>query len=95
MTPTDFGLRAAKPRHAALLDWLAVELIESGWSMKKLHRWIVTSSAYKMRSEHKDNRPKCIAADPENKYLWRMNARRPGGGGRPRYPCCTPPATSI
>jgi hypothetical protein len=74
--PTDFGLRAPKPRHAALLDWLAAEFVQTGWSMKKLHKLVVTSAAYRMRSEHTDNRPECVAADPENKYLWRMNARR-------------------
>jgi mono/diheme cytochrome c family protein len=73
---TDFGLRAARPRHSELLDWLAVELRESGWSMKKFHRLIVTSSAYRMRSEHRDNRAGNAAADPENQFLWRMNARR-------------------
>src|SRR6185503_16504508 len=42
----DFGLRAEKPPQVALLDWLAVEFVESGWSMKKLHRLMVTSAAY-------------------------------------------------
>jgi hypothetical protein len=72
----DFGLRAAKPRHAALLDWLAVEFRETGWSMKRLHRLMVTSAAYRMRSEHRDNRAANVAADGENRYLWRMNSRR-------------------
>jgi hypothetical protein len=84
---TDFGLRAARPRHAALLDWLAVEFREptwaspgrqpeGAWSMKHLHRLIVTSAAYRMRSEHRDNRAANVTADPENKYLWRANSHR-------------------
>ena len=46
----DFGLRTARPVHHQLLDWLAVELMESGWSMKHIHRLIVTSETYRMRS---------------------------------------------
>ena len=49
-TVTDFGRNGAKPTHPELLDWLAVELIESGWSMKHLHRLIVTSAAYRRSS---------------------------------------------
>ena len=47
---SDFGLRSARPELVDLLDWLAVELMESGWSLKHLHRLIVTSEAYRMRS---------------------------------------------
>jgi hypothetical protein len=69
---TDFGLRSPHPRHAALLDWLAVEFRESGWSVKKLHRLIVTSAAYRMKS---DGRPANAAIDPDNHLLWRANPR--------------------
>lgn len=72
----DFGLRTPQPRHAVLLDWLAAEFRDSGWSMKHLHRLIVTSAAYRMRSEHRVNNPANLKIDPENKYLWRMNAGR-------------------
>ena len=47
---TDFGRNGAKPTHPELLDWLAVELMDSGWSMKHLHRLIVTSAAYRRAS---------------------------------------------
>jgi mono/diheme cytochrome c family protein len=47
---TDFGLNGAKPTHPELLDWLAVELMENGWSMKHVHRLIVTSAAYRRAS---------------------------------------------
>ena len=43
----DFGRRAERPEHLALLDYLAVELVESGWSLKHLHRLLVTSDAYR------------------------------------------------
>lgn len=49
-TPNDFGLSGSMPEHAELLDWLAAELIRSDWSLKHIHRLIVTSHAYKQRS---------------------------------------------
>ncbi|MBI2948051.1 MAG: DUF1553 domain-containing protein [Verrucomicrobia bacterium] len=53
----DFGRKGAAPTHPELLDWLAAELMESGWSMKHLHRLIVTSSAYRMSSSVAEVRP--------------------------------------
>jgi hypothetical protein len=72
-TPSDFGLRGETPTHPQLLEWLAVRLIEQGWSLKKLHRSIMTSATYMQRS---DNRPECMTADPTNALLWKMNRRR-------------------
>lgn len=72
-TVFDFGRGGAAPTHPELLDWLAVELIESGWSMKHLHRLIVTSEAY-VRSSRSD--PAAAEVDPENRLLWRMNTGR-------------------
>ena len=72
----DFGLRSPKPRHAALLDWLAVELVESGWSMKHLHRLMVTSAAYRRASSTREANPRNVEIDPDNLRLWRMNTRR-------------------
>jgi hypothetical protein len=71
----DFGLNGARPTHPELLDWLAVELIESGWSMKHLHRLIVTSAAYRRASSVGDAEAN-VEVDPENKLLWRMNPGR-------------------
>ncbi len=71
-TPNDFGTRGERPSHPELLDWLAVELIESGWSLKHIHRLIVRSNAYRMASIT----AKPQAADPDNRLLWRMNRRR-------------------
>lgn len=71
----DFGRNGAKPTHPALLDWLAVELMDSGWSLKHLHKLIVTSAAYR-RSSSANGAEKWPAIDPENQLLWRMNAGR-------------------
>jgi hypothetical protein len=73
----DFGLRTPRPAHADLLDWLAVELMENGWSMKHLHRLIVTSHAWRLASSSGSSADSTnLAIDPDNHYLWRSNARR-------------------
>ncbi|EKK04325.1 protein containing planctomycete cytochrome C domain protein [Rhodopirellula baltica SH28] len=69
----DFGLRSSPPSHPELLDWLASEFIEQGWSMKWLHRTITTSHTYQQSS---DLREDAFAIDPENRWLWRQNRRR-------------------
>jgi hypothetical protein len=74
-TVANFGLAGKLPTHPELLDWLAVEFMESGWSMKHLHRLLVTSQAYRLASQARPDDPR-LAADPENRYLWRMNPRR-------------------
>ena len=65
----DFGRHGAKPTHPQLLDWLAAELMENGWSMKHLHRLIVTSSAYRMSSSLA-NADEQRSRDPDNQLLW-------------------------
>lgn len=72
LVPTvfDFGRRAPRPANPELLDWLASEFIESGWSMKALHRLIVTSAAYRRSSSLVDAGPNS-ERDPENRYWWR------------------------
>ncbi|MEO2046171.1 MAG: DUF1549 domain-containing protein [Pirellulales bacterium] len=72
----DFGLRSPRPRHADLLDWLAVELIENNWSMKHLHRLIVSSRTWQLTSSAGDQGVANLEIDRDNKYLWRMNLRR-------------------
>jgi hypothetical protein len=72
-TPSDFGLNGAKPSHPELLDLLADELVRSGWSMKHLHRLIVTSSTYCQASTA--NR-EGLAADAGSRLLWRYAPRR-------------------
>lgn len=72
----DFGLRAKPPEHLALLDYLAAELMESGWSMRALHRLIATSNAYQMTATTADADAHTLATDPTNEFYWRMNTRR-------------------
>ena len=77
LVPTvfDFGRKGTPPTHPELLDWLASELMDNGWSMKHLHRLIVTSSAYRLSSSvaAADGN---AAKDPENVHLWRRNPIR-------------------
>src|SRR5262249_48206140 len=72
----DFGLTGNPPPHPELLDWLATEFVNSGWSMKKIHRLMITSSAYRMRSTAGPSINPDSTIDRENQYLWRMNPRR-------------------
>jgi hypothetical protein len=72
-TPSDFGTRSDPPTNPQLLDYLASRFVEEGWSIKKLHRWIMLSSTYRQGSE---NDSRAVRVDPENKYLWRMNRQR-------------------
>jgi hypothetical protein len=72
----DFGLRTPQPEHKKLLDWLAVELMESDWSLKHLHRLILTSQAFRMRAGDGGAGDPNTRIDPDNKYIWRMNTRR-------------------
>jgi len=74
-TMFDFGRKGAAPTHPELLDWLAVEFMEHGWSMKHLHRLIVTSAAYRMSSSLTGSAA-AAAADPDNHYLWRRQPIR-------------------
>ena len=71
-TPNNFGALGQRPTHPALLDWLSKRFIDSGWSLKKLHREIVLSSTYRQDS----NAPESVATDPENKLFGRFNRRR-------------------
>lgn len=72
-TPADFGALGSPPSHPELLDWLAVEFIESGWSLKHLHRLIVGSTTYRqgLRSD-----AGLIAADPDNRLYGGASLRR-------------------
>jgi hypothetical protein len=71
----DFGRNGKSPIHPTLLDWLAVELLEHEWSMKHIHRLMVTSRAYRMRSSD-DGTDENLAKDKDNRQLWRMNQGR-------------------
>ena len=72
-TPSDFGKMGNAPTHPQLLDWLASEFVRQGWSIKKLHRLILTSRTYMQA-----NRPNAQAAriDADTRFLWRFPSRR-------------------
>jgi hypothetical protein len=74
-SPSDFGRLGEPPSHPELLDWLASDLLASGWSLKRLHRLIVTSAAYRQAS-HGPEVAAAAAKDPANKWLARMTVRR-------------------
>jgi hypothetical protein len=69
----DFGVDAPPPSHPGLLDYLASELIHSGWSTKRLHRLIVNSATYRQGSLAE---PQTVAIDPDNQWLARWRSRR-------------------
>jgi len=71
----DFGLHGARPTHPALLDWLAVEFMESKWDLRRLHRLIVTAQVYRLSSARQPGSTN-EQRDPENRHLWRMNSQR-------------------
>lgn len=79
-TPNDFGVSGARPSHPALLDWLAVKFIASGWSVKALHRLIVTSATYRQASSvqysvisNQSGAQRAAAANRNSEY-WKLNA---------------------
>ncbi|MBM3997448.1 MAG: DUF1553 domain-containing protein, partial [Planctomycetes bacterium] len=71
----DFGLNGKAPTQPELLDWLAIEFMESKWSMKHLHKLIVTSRTYQSRSSMAVDNPN-LSKDADNRWLWRFNSRR-------------------
>lgn len=75
-TVQEFGANGREPSHPALLDWLAAEFMDSEWSMKAMHRKMVLSAAYRMAGTPDDAN---LAADPDNRFLWRMPSRRMEG----------------
>ena len=72
-SPNDFGFNGGHPSHPELLDWLAADLIDHGWSLKHLHRRILLSSTYRQASRWRDE---CAAVDAGNRLLWRKDPLR-------------------
>ena len=72
-TPSNFGVLGEKPTHPHLLDWLAYDFVEHGWSLKRLHRQIMLSSTWQMSSRFDKEK---FTVDGDNNFLWRMNPRR-------------------
>jgi hypothetical protein len=76
-TPNDFGHLGGAPSHPELLDWLAFWFVEQGESLKKLHRLILTSAAYRQSSQPAGPAAaRAAAADADNRLLWRQNRTR-------------------
>jgi hypothetical protein len=72
-TASDFGFNGDRPSHPELLDWLATEFVSRGWSLKSMHRLIMTSNTYRQSSRWN---PAAAKVDPENRLLWRVSPRR-------------------
>ncbi len=72
-TPNDFGKNGTPPSHSELLDWLAVEFMQSGWSIKQMHRMVVLSSTYRQSTQYNAN---AADVDAEARLLWRYPSRR-------------------
>ncbi len=72
-TPDDFGSQGSPPSHPELLDWLAVEFVESGWDLKALHKKIMLSTVYRQSSAEDSQK---LADDPTNLALWRKTPLR-------------------
>jgi hypothetical protein len=72
-TPSDYGIMGERPTHPELLDWLAAELIRRGWSVKAMHRLIMTSAAYQQSSNY---RAEAAAIDPGDRLLWAFRRQR-------------------
>lgn len=72
-TASDFGVKGDRPTHPELLDWLASEFVRQGWSVKQLHRLILSSSTYQQSSRYDE---RAAQIDPENKLLWRYPRQR-------------------
>jgi Protein of unknown function (DUF1553)/Protein of unknown function (DUF1549)/Planctomycete cytochrome C len=72
-TPSDFGHNGGRPSHPELLDWLASELVRSGWSLKHIHRLVLTSATYVQSSAP---RPEGLKVDAAARLLWRFPPRR-------------------
>ncbi len=78
-TMSDFGTRARPPSHPDLLDWLSRDFVAKDWSLKRLHRRMVLSAAYRQSSSgpaDPAHRARAVMIDPENRSLWRANMRR-------------------
>lgn len=78
-TPSDFGSQGEQPTHPDLLDWLASELVNHGWSLKHIHRLMVTSATYRLASHSGDSMSafqQDSKIDSENHLFWHANRRR-------------------
>jgi hypothetical protein len=76
-SPADFGIHGDRPSHPELLDWLASEFVAQGWSLKRMHKTIMTSAAYKQASQMETSGFRIPnSKDPDNRLLWHYPLRR-------------------
>ena len=75
-SPSNFGTLGQKPTHPDLLEWLAADFVEHGWSIKRLHRTILLSATYRQSSAFNK---KAFATDGDNRLVWRFSPRRLDG----------------
>ena len=74
-TPDNFGFAGERPTHPELLDWLAQELLAGGWRLKRMHKLLVMSEAYRQSSQH-PQQPAYETLDANNRFWWRADRRR-------------------
>ncbi len=79
-TPNDFGIQGEKPSHPELLEWLAGDLVRNGWTLKRLHKLMMTSQVYMQDGAFDETR---ATVDRENVLHWRRGAAAAGGGADP------------
>ena len=96
-TPGDFGFLGERPTHPELLDWLAGEFTAGGWRLKRMHRLMLTSTAYRQASAR---RPELQGIDPDNRLLWhfprqRLEGEHSGEHGRPAESILPRPRTTA
>jgi len=72
-TPNDFGFNGGRPSHRQLIDWLAAELVAQRWSLKQMHRLIVTSATYRQAAAEN---PRAAELDADNRLCWQRTPRR-------------------
>ena len=75
-TPGNFGATGSRPTHPELLDWLAVEFMRGDWSLKRIHKLLMTSTVYRQSSKSHSGGHHGRPLDADNRLLWRMNLRR-------------------
>ena len=75
-TPNDFGRNGERPTHPELLDWLANRFIEKGWSMKAIHRMILTSNTWRQSADNRECATAATKIDPDNRLLWHFSRQR-------------------
>lgn len=75
-TPNDFGRNGERPTHPELLDWLANRFIEKGWSIKAIHRMILTSNTWRQSADNQEYATAGAKIDPDNRLLWHFSRQR-------------------